>query len=127
MLLLEDLENIDGVGLIVAQSIIEFFNSPSRMNILNNCLAGGVKIKKTLFENSNQLKDVIFVITGSFKTYKRNKIKEILEKKGAKVASTVSSKTNFLIMGENAGSKLEKAKALNIKIVNEDQLESFIN
>jgi DNA ligase (NAD+) len=97
------------------------------MNILNNCLTGGVKIKKTLFENSNQLKDVIFVITGSFKTYKRNKIKEILEKKGAKVASTVSSKTNFLIMGENAGSKLEKAKALNIKIVNEDQLESFIN
>jgi DNA ligase (NAD+) len=127
MLLLEDLENIDGVGLIVAQSIIEFFNSPSSMNILNNCLTGGVKIKKTLFENSNQLKDVIFVITGSFKTYKRNKIKEILEKKGAKVASTVSSKTNFLIMGENAGSKLEKAKALNIKIVNEDQLESFIN
>ena len=124
---MEDLENIDGVGLIVAQSIIEFFNSPSSINILNNCLTGGVKIKKTLFENSNQLKDVIFVITGSFKTYKRNKIKEILEKKGAKVASTVSSKTNFLIMGENAGSKLEKAKDLNIKIVNEDQLESFIN
>ena len=127
MLLLEDLENIDGVGLIVAQSIIEFFNSPSNMNILNNCLTGGVKIKKTLFENSNQLKEVTFVITGSFKTHKRNEIKEILEKKGAKVASTVSSKTNFLIMGKNAGSKLEKAKALNIKILNEDQLESFIN
>jgi DNA ligase (NAD+) len=87
----------------------------------------GVTIEKTIFKNSSQFKDMIFVITGSFKEYKRTEVKELLEKKGGRVTSTVSSKTSFLIIGDNAGSKLEKARALNIKSINEDQLESFLN
>ena len=124
---LEELEAIDGVGLIVAQSIIEFFNSPSNRETIKNCLNSGVKIKKTVFRNSKELKDVTFVITGSFKNYKRNQIKELLERKGAKVTSAISSKTNFLVMGENAGSKADKAQALNIKIINENQLRSLLD
>ena len=124
---LQDLENIDGVGLIVAQSIIDFFNSSSNKEILDNCFTNGVNIKKTFFENSGELKDKIFVITGSFKTYNRNQIKELLEKKGGNVAGAISSKTNFLIVGENAGSKLKKAQALDVEIIDEDQLEKFIN
>ena len=124
---LEDLEAIDGVGLIVAKSIIEFFNSPSNIETIKNCLNSGVKINKTVFRNSKELKDVTFVITGSFKNYKRNQIKELLERKGAKVASTISSKTNFLVMGENAGSKADKAQALNIKIINENKLSSLLD
>jgi DNA ligase (NAD+) len=127
ILSIEELESIDGIGLIVAQSIIEFFNSPSNRKILNNCLMNGVTIEKTIFKNSSQFKDMIFVITGSFKEYKRTEVKELLEKKGGRVTSTVSSKTSFLIIGDNAGSKLEKARALNIKSINEDQLESFLN
>jgi len=124
---LEDLEAIDGVGLIVAKSIIEFFNSPSNIETIKNCLNSGVKINKTVFRNSKELKDVTFVITGSFKNYKRNQIKELLERKGAKVASAISSKTNFLVMGENAGSKADKAQALNIKIINENKLSSLLD
>ena len=124
---LEDLENIDGVGLIVAQSIIDFFNSSSNRDILNNCFTNGVNINKTFFENSGEFKEKTFVITGSFKTHNRNQIKELLEKKGGNVAGAISSKTNFLIVGENAGSKLKKAQALDIEIIDEDQLEKFIN
>ena len=124
---LEELEAIDGVGLIVAQSIIEFFSSSSNKETIKNCLNSGVKIKKTVFRNSKELKDVTFVITGSFKNYKRNQIKELLERKGAKVASAISSKTNFLVMGENAGSKADKAQALNIKIINENKLSSLLD
>ena len=127
ILSIEELESIDGIGLVVAQSIIEFFNSPSNRKTLNNCLINGVTIEKTIFKNSSQFKDMIFVITGSFKEYNRTEVKELLEKKGGRVTNTVSSKTSFLIIGNNAGSKLEKARALNIKIINEDQLESFVS
>ena len=126
-LTLEDLENIDGVGLIVAQSIIDFFNASSNRGVIDSCYANGVNINKTIFENSGEFKDIIFVITGSFKNHNRQEIKEILEKKGGKVASAVSSRTNFLIVGDNAGSKLKKAEALNVKVINETQLDNFIN
>ncbi|MDC0878335.1 NAD-dependent DNA ligase LigA [Candidatus Marinimicrobia bacterium] len=124
---LEDLENIDGVGLIVAQSIIDFFNASSNREVIDNCFANGVNINKTIFDNSEKFKDIIFVITGSFKNHNRNEIKEMLEKNGGKVSSSVSSKTSFLIVGNNAGSKLKKAQALNVKVVKEAQLEKFIN
>ena len=120
-------ENIDGVGLIVAQSIIDFFNASSNREVIDNCFANGVNINKTIFDNSEKFKDIIFVITGSFKNHNRNEIKEILEKNGGKVSSSVSSKTSFLIVGNNAGSKLKKAQALNVKVVKEAQLEKFIN
>ena len=124
---MEDLENIDGIGLIVAQSIIDFFSTSSNRKIINNCFTNGVIINKTIFNNTGELKETIFVITGSFKKYNRNEIKDMLELKGGKVSSSISSKTNFLIVGDNAGSKLEKAGKLNIKIINEDQLDRIIN
>ena len=121
---LEDLENIDGVGLTEMQSAPHLITGK---NILNNCFTNGVNINKTFFENSGEFKEKTFVITGSFKTHNRNQIKELLEKKGGNVAGAISSKTNFLIVGENAGSKLKKAQALDIEIIDEDQLEKFIN
>ncbi|MDG2188156.1 MAG: NAD-dependent DNA ligase LigA [Candidatus Marinimicrobia bacterium] len=124
---LEDLENIDGVGLIVAKSIIDFFNVSSNKELIDSCYANGVNINQTIFENSGEFKDIIFVITGSFKNHNRNKIKEILENKGGRVSSSVSSKTNFLIVGDNAGSKLKKAEALNIEVIREAELDKFIN
>ena len=69
------------------------------------------------FNISSKFSGDVFVITGSFKSYSRLQIKELLEQKGAKVTNSISSKTNFLIVGENAGSKLEKARKNNIKII----------
>ena len=95
--------------------------------IIKNCIDKGVKINKTIFDISSKFSGDIFVITGSFSNYSRVQIKELLEKKGAKVTNSISSKTNFLIVGDNAGSKLEKARKNNIKIINENELETLLN
>ena len=67
------------------------------------------------------LKNITFVITGKLISKTRNEMKQLIEDAGGKVSSSISSKTNYLIAGENAGQKLEKAKSLNIKIINENE------
>ena len=123
----EELENIDGIGTVVAESITNFFKEEHRMIVVKNCIEKGVKINKTIFNISSKFSGDVFVITGSFSNYSRLQIKELLEQKGAKVTNSISSKTNFLITGENAGSKLEKARKNNIKIINENELEALLN
>ena len=123
----EELENIDGIGTVVAESITKFFKEKHRMIVIKNCIGKGVKINKTIFNISSKFSGDVFVITGSFSNYSRLQIKELLEQKGAKVTNSISSKTNFLIVGENAGSKLEKARKNNIKIINENELEALLD
>jgi len=123
----EELENIDGIGAVVANSIINFFKEKHNTTIIKSCIEKGVKINKTIFNISSKFSGDIFVITGSFRNYSRLQIKELLEQKGAKVTNSISSKTNFLIVGENAGSKLEKARKNNIKIINENELEALLD
>ncbi|MEC7778970.1 MAG: NAD-dependent DNA ligase LigA [Candidatus Neomarinimicrobiota bacterium] len=123
----EELENIDGIGTVVAESITNFFEEENNIMIIKNCIEKGVKINKTIFNVSSKFSGDIFVITGSFRDYSRLQIKELLEQKGAKVTNSISSKTNFLIVGDNAGSKLEKARKNNIKIINENELEALLN
>ncbi len=123
----EELENIDGIGAVVANSIINFFKEKHNTAIIKSCIEKGVKINKTIFNISSKFSGDIFVITGSFRNYSRLQIKELLEQKGAKVTNSISSKTDFLIVGENAGSKLEKARKHNIKIINENELEALLD
>ena len=111
----------------MVQACLIIFNVSSNKELIDSCYANGVNINQTIFENSGEFKDIIFVITGSFKNHNRSKIKEILENKGGRVSSSVSSKTNFLIVGDNAGSKLKKAEALNIEVIREAELDKFIN
>ena len=92
----EELENIDGIGLIVAQAIIDFFQNNNNSIIVKNCFTKGVSIKKTIFNDSLKFAGEIFVITGSFNSYSRLQIKELLEKEGGRVTNSISSKTNFL-------------------------------
>ena len=122
----EELENIDGIGLIVAQSIIDFFQNNNNSIIVKNCFTKGVSIKKTIFNDSLKFAGEIFVITGSFNSYSRLQIKELLEKEGGRVTNSISSKTNFLIIGENPGSKLEKARKNNVKTINEDEFKRLL-
>ena len=122
----EELENIDGIGLIVAQSIIDFFQNNNNSIIVKNCFTKGVSIKKTIFNDSLKFAGEIFVITGSFNSYSRLQIKELLEKEGGRVTNSISSKTNFLIIGENPGAKLDKARKNNVKTINEDELKTLL-
>lgn len=120
----EELISIDGFGENMAQSFLEFMRV-NRAKIAE--LLGFLDVRITEFETKNSVilgKSV--VITGTLKS-PRGMIKSRLEALGAKVSSSVSAKTDFLLCGENAGSKLDKAKELGVKIVDEEWLEEIEN
>jgi len=119
------LENIDGIGPIVAKKIIIWFEEDKNIHLIQNFieLNIGTKIEEKL-SSSNSLEGKIFVVTGSFDEYSRNDIESIIKDNGGKVTSKVSSKTDNLILGTNPGSKLEDAKNNNVEIIN---LSDFLN
>ncbi len=120
----EDLEKIDGVGEIVARGIITWFEDKENVNMLKRLL------KEVKIENpkkiSLKLKNKIFVLTGSLNLLSRDQAKEKIRLLGGSVSSSVSVKTDFVITGEKAGSKLVKAKKLDIKILNEKEFMKLI-
>ena len=123
----EELTKIDDVGEVLAQEIIEFFNDEYNINNIRKLIEYGVnveyKVDLTGFEDIqiiDEYKQKTFVITGTF-SIPRNDIKNILENVyHAKVVSSVSKKVNYVLAGEEAGSKLEKAKELNIPIIDNE-------
>ena len=122
----EDLILIDEVGDIVAESIINYFKDKNNLNIINCCFELGLKFL-TPKNDSNKLSEKNFVITGTLSEFTRSKAKELIEKNGGIVTGSISKKTNFLVCGENPGSKYNKAQKLNIKIINEIELKGLIN
>ena len=124
----EEMEEIDGIGSTVADAIENYFKDKENDKIVNKCLQNGVNIIPTLFDKSNQkMLNKRIVITGSFETLSRSDLKLRLENNGATVTSTISSKTSALIVGQKPGSKLSKAKKLNIPIIYEQELQNFLN
>jgi len=123
----EELISLEGIGPEVAKSVIEYFKNEKTKEIIEKLKKAGVNLESKEVKKSNKLKGLTFVITGSLKNYTRDEAKEIIEQFGGKVTNTVSSKTNYLIVGENPGSKLEKAKQLGVKIINEEEFEKLIN
>ncbi len=118
----EDLENIDDIGPKVAKSIYNWFQKDKNKKFLKDLFQNGVKIKYPKIKN--KLKGKTFVLTGSLKEFTRDKAKEKIIKLGGKISSSVSSNTDYLVKGESPGSKLDKAKKENIKIINEKE---FLN
>ena len=123
----EDIENIDDFGLILANNVVSFLNynkklfSELKKYNVNLSYLGKVSI------DNEKISGKRFVITGSFNNYSRDDIKEKLESFGGIVGSSVSSKTDYLILGDNPGSKYDKALELNINIIKENDLEEFLN
>jgi len=120
---LEDLEKIEGVGVVVAESLYEYFKNEKNLNIVRE-LFKEIKIeniKTSINEKELKLKDITFVITGTL-SKSRDYYKDLILENGGTVSGSVSSKTNYLLAGENAGSKLDDAKKLNIKIIDEEEL-----
>lgn len=121
----DEILNVNEVGEILVNSIIEF--REKNRNIVEFL----IKFEKELLKNeevdsdiSNKLENMKFVITGTFENYSRDDIKNLIEKNSGKVLNSISKKVDYLIAGEKAGSKLEKAKENNIKIIN---LKEFMN
>ena len=124
----EDLEAVYGIGVEIASSVVQWFKLPKNIELIEELKAVNLNfaLEKTVTKTGNLL-GKIFVLTGTLPTLKRNEAKQIIESLGGKVTSSVSSKTDYVVAGENAGSKLEKAKNLNITIINEAQLLELKN
>ncbi len=124
---IENLIDINEVGDIMAKSIIDFFNNQTNLEMINRCINSWLKFKEEV-RKSTTLKDIKFVITGTINNMSRSQLKSKLEESGASVSSSISSKTDYLILGENPGqNKVTKANELNIKIITESDLSTMLN
>lgn len=124
-----DLIKIQDIGDNTANNIIKFFNNKNILKTINKLLKYGVNpIYKNIDINYNTVfNDKTIVITGSLNDYSRNELKQKLENLGAKISSSVSKKTDYVIVGDNPGSKYNKAIELGIKILNENDLNSLLS
>ena len=121
------LMRIDGIGEIMANEIVSFFNDEHSMVALDNLLKHiNIKNPEKLDIADNILKDKRVVLTGTLTKYTRDAAKEILERFGARVGGSVSSKTDIVIAGESAGSKLTDAQNLGITIWSEEDFDNAI-
>ena len=126
---LEDLLNLEDVGPKVAASVYEFFHNPGKLEQLKELESLGLNLKslKSAGSQSGNLNGQTFLFTGSLSRLKRSDAEETVEKNGGKLLSGVSSKLNYLVVGEDAGSKLEKAKKIpSIQILTEDEFIRLI-
>jgi len=122
------LSAIDGIGEKVAESIVNFFKNSYVIRMLEKLKNYGVKLygEKPEVSREQPLNDKIFVLTGSLKNMNRNEASDIIKKLGGKISSSVSKKTDYVVVGEDPGSKFDKAKKLNVKILSEDEFVNLI-
>ena len=116
---METLTTIHEIGDIMAKSIINFFHEKNNQKVIKACLNSGVYFSKVKKITKSIYTGKIFVFTGSLEEFSRNDAKEMVEKIGARASGSVSNKTDFLVAGPGAGSKLDKAKELDIPILSE--------
>ena len=120
------IEGVYGIGPEIAQSVSQWFQVPANQALIDRLREAGLQLAAELEYTTEPKSQVFsgktFVITGTLPTLKRDEAKELIEKAGGKVTNSVSSKTNYLVVGEDAGSKLEKAQSLGIIQLSEAQL-----
>lgn len=119
---LEQLTALDGFGEVVAQNIVSFFLEERNRVQIERLAKAGVNMESTKVKAGDTFEGKTFVLTGTLPTLKRNEAKELIESLGGKVSSSVSKKTDYVVAGEEAGSKLTKANELRITILTEEQL-----
>jgi DNA ligase (NAD+) len=127
----EELDNLDGIGMSVAESVAEWFSLPVNKTVIKKLKAAGVwpqggEMANTKSRASNIFEGKTFVITGTLPNFSRDDAKEFIESHGGKVTDSVSKKTSYLVLGEEPGSKYEKAKSLGVKIIDQEGLRKLI-
>ena len=123
---IEELLMIRDIGPIVANSILDFFKNIKNIENINRLIDMGVEVIYPSDNDNQILSDKIFVITGTLKNMTRSEAKNFIENNGGKVTSAVSKNTNYLLAGENPGSKMKKAEDIGVSIINEDQMLDLI-
>lgn len=122
----DELIKIEGVGEEIAKSVVDYFSSEKTQEIISKLRKAGVNMSEEIEEDEKPLKGLRFVVTGTLKNYTRSEIEELIRRKGGFVSSSVSKKTDYLILGENPGSKYQKALQLGIKIITEEKFEEML-
>jgi DNA ligase (NAD+) len=117
-----ELVAIDGVGPVVAESIVEFFKKDENRKIIDDMIVNGVKIFRDNAHKQDTLAGKIFVLTGILETLTRSEAKRAIEEAGGKVAGSVSRNTDYLVAGASPGSKLKRAQELGVDIIDEQTL-----
>lgn len=125
---LEELESKQDVGEITAESIYNFFKQGQSIDLINKLKQAGVNMTlKQELGTDNRFEGKVFVLTGSLEKYSRDEASQVIEKLGGKTSSSVSKKTDYVLAGEDAGSKLKKAQELGVKIISEIEFDKMIN
>lgn len=122
----EDILEIDGYGLVMAQSVAEYFSLAATAELINKLKSAGVNMKSKTVIEDERFKGMTFVLTGTLPTLKRAEASKIIESFGGKTSSSVSKKTTYVLAGEEAGSKLDKANKLGITVITEEEFIGMV-
>lgn len=122
----EQILSIDGFGEIMADSVVEFFSLEQTKQMIDELKEFGLNMESQREIKDRRFEGMTFVLTGTLSTYGRKEAEEIIESFGGKASSSVSKKTTYVLAGEAAGSKLQKATELGVKIISEDDFAEMI-
>lgn len=122
---IEELQKVNEVGPRIADSIVEFFSVPANRRLVERLGQAGLAFKGAKKQRGTKLAGKTFVLTGTLKKYTRDEAKKMIEDAGGRVSGAVSKKTDYVVAGTDAGSKLDKAKQLGVAVVDEKELEAL--
>lgn len=125
----DSLNKIEGIGPVIATSVVEFFHDHRNRDEIHKLLASGItpqKMKAKRVASGHPFEGKTFVITGTLENYSRTEAASLIKERGGKVTDSVSAKTDYLLVGDSPGSKLDKAKSLGVTILTEDQFRAMV-
>ena len=122
----EELQEVNEVGPRIAASIVEFFQEPRNRDLVNQLREAGLTFSGTKKERGTKLAGKTFVLTGTLANYSREQAKKMIEDAGGRVSGSVSKKTDYVVAGTDAGSKLDKARELGLAVIDEKEMEKLL-
>jgi DNA ligase (NAD+) len=123
----EELQEVNEVGPRIAQSIVEFFQEPKNLALIKDLHDLGLRLTGIKKERGTKLAGKTFVLTGTLAHFTRDEAKKMIEDAGGRVSGSVSKKTDFVVAGDDAGSKLDKAKELGVKVIGEKEMQELLS
>jgi len=122
----ENLQEITDIGPVVARGIVQFFSEPKNRDLVSRLRSAGLNLEQQKRQRGNRLAGKGFVVTGTLKRYTRPEALRLIEDAGGRALSDITSKTNYLVVGEGGGSKLKRAQKLGIELISEEQMEEML-
>src|SRR5258708_16400806 len=123
----EELQDVNEVGPGIAESIVEFFSIAANRKLVERLRSAGLTLSGQKKQRGTKLAGKTFVLTGTLAHFTRDEARKMIEDAGGKVAGSVSKKTDYVVAGADAGSKLDKAKELKVKVIDEREMEQLIS